>query len=508
MSEKRGFIAHRRPASQRFARWIATLLAMIAVWALVGCAAISPTAPTTTAIALPESWSASPPIDRATGTATTLADWWTRFKDPILVALIDDALRANTSVVSAMAALTQSRALADAQAAALFPVVRGSASTQHSRSGLSGGNSSNAFKAGFDASWEPDIFGVQHAAVSAAEADAQASIATLGNIQVSIAAEVAVNYMQLRGLQARLVIATANLKSQEETLQITQWRTQAGLATSLDIEQARAATAQTRAQIPALQTAAQQAEHSLAVLTWRTPAALHARLSATAMQATSVVMPADDLVLAFPAETLRQRPDVRAAEARATAASQRVRQADAARYPGFQLSGSLGLSALTLGTLTHGSSVLAALLGSVSAPIFDGGAAQAQVRAQRAAFQQAAAAYDAAILAALKDVEDSLVALRNDRDRLQSLLIAADAAQNASLLANQRYSSGLIDFQVVLTTQRTALNTQDSVASTAADINADLVRLYKALGGGWEATNLHRQAPAALNAQSNKAPGP
>ena len=241
-----------------------------------------------------------------------------RFNDPLLVALIDDALRANTAVVSAMAALAQSRALADVQSTALLPGLRGSASEQRSRSGLSGGSSSNAFNAGFDASWEPDIFGAQHAAVSAANADTEANTATLGNIQVSIAAEVAVNYLQLRGLQARLAIATANLKSQEETLQIAQWRTQAGLATSLDIEQARAATAQTRAQIPTLQTVAEQTEHNLAELTWRAPAALHARLSVTAAQTTTVVTPTDDLVLAFPAETLRQRPDVRAAEARVT----------------------------------------------------------------------------------------------------------------------------------------------------------------------------------------------
>ena len=471
--------------------------------------------PTNSVLTLPQSWSVSSSIDRPGAaaspalTATPLANWWTRFNDPLLVALIEDALRANTSVVSAVAALAQSRANFNVQEAALLPGVRGSASTQTSRSGISGGNGSNAFKAGFDASWEPDIFGGQNAAISAAAADTQASLANLGNIQVSIAAEVAVNYMQLRGLQARLGIATANLKNQEETLQIASWRTQAGLATSLDIEQARAAAAQTRAQIPTLQSAAAQTEHSLAVLTARAPAALHDRLSATSAQTAAVKMPSDDLVLAFPAATLRQRPDVRAAEARVTGASQRVRQADAARYPSFQISGSLGLSALTLGTLTHGSSVIAALLGSVSAPIFDGGAAQAQVRAQQAALQQAAAAYDAAILAALKDVEDSLVALKNDRDRLQNLLIAADAAQNASLLAHQRYSSGLIDFQVVLDTQRTVLSTQDSVASSTADINADHVRLYKALGGGWEAANLSLGASeTAANAQSKKVSSP
>jgi outer membrane protein TolC len=141
---------------------------------------------------------------------------------------------------------------------------------------------------------------------------------------------------------------------------------------------------------------------------------------------------------------------------------------------------------LTLGSLTSGASVVSSLLGSISLPLFDGGAARAQVRAQEASLDQARASYQSAVLTALKDVEDALVALRNDRTRLATLQKAAEAAQNAALLARQRYASGVIDFQTVLETQRTALNTQDSVATTSADLHADHVRLYKALGGGWQ----------------------
>ncbi|MEO8153682.1 MAG: efflux transporter outer membrane subunit [Rhizobacter sp.] len=480
----------------------ASLIAAVSAVALSACTAVATTEPIDTGLALPQAWSASDPAGatRTVGLATPLAAWWRRFDDPLLVDLIDDALRANTSIRGAVAALAQSRALVDLQSAGIGPSLRGSASAQRSHVGGGAGDAgnSNVFKADFDASWEPDVFGGQRAAVSAADADAQANVASLGDVQVSVAAEVAFDYLQLRGLQARLAIATESLQSQEETLQITRWRGQAGLLTSLEIEQARAATEQTRAQIPLLQTAAAQAEHSLAVLTGRAPLALHERLAAPAVMSA----PSDDLVLAFPAETLRQRPDVRAAEARVTAASQRVTQADAARYPSFQLSGSLGLSALTLGSLTSGSAVVAAILGSVSAPIFDGGAARAQVRAQQAALQQAGTAYDAAVLAALKDVEDSLVALRNDRERLQILVAAADAAQNAALLARQRYSSGLIDFQIVLETQRTALSTQDGLASTTADLHADHVRLYKALGGGWEPSGLTSHATAGRPSSS------
>ncbi len=191
------------------------------------------------------------------------------------------------------------------------------------------------------------------------------------------------------------------------------------------------------------------------------------------------------LALSLPADTLRQRPDLRAAEQRISAALARVSQADAARYPGFQISGSLGLNALSLGSLTSGGTVASALLASISVPLLDGGAAKAQVRAQEAALEQTRVAYEATVLAALKEVEDALVALQGDRERLTRLQVAADAAGNAELLARQRYASGLIDFRTVLETQRTLLSTQDSVENTRASLSADHVRLYKALGGGW-----------------------
>jgi len=176
---------------------------------------------------------------------------------------------------------------------------------------------------------------------------------------------------------------------------------------------------------------------------------------------------------------------VRAAEHRISAALARVSAADAARYPSFAIKGSLGLSALSLGALTNGASLASALLASVSVPLLDAGAAKSQVLAQEAALEQARASYQAVVLTALKDVQDALVALHGDRQRLIHLQSAANAANNAALLARQRYSSGLIDFQTVLQTQRSLLSTQDSVASTQADVSAGHVRLYKALGGGW-----------------------
>ena len=188
--------------------------------------------------------------------------------------------------------------------------------------------------------------------------------------------------------------------------------------------------------------------------------------------------PAEDLLVVEPFEAQRER-------LAADFGLRPMAAADAARYPSFRLSGSLGLSALTLGTLTDGASVLRSLLASVSAPLLDGGAAKAQVRAQEAALEQARASYAGTVLTALQDVEDALVAIQGDRERLARLQTAAEAAVNAELLARQRYQSGLIDFRTVLDTQRTLLSAQDSVASAQASLATGHVRLYKALGGGW-----------------------
>lgn len=448
-----------------------------AALALTGCASLLVTPSTDlTHVAVPVAWSNG----AAEPSAATLAGWWQRFNDSQLTALVMQALQANNDVRTAQAALRQSRAQRDVAAAGLLPTVNAAASAQR---GQSRGNSPvNAYQAGFDASWEPDIFGGITSGVAAAEADTRAAAASLGNVQVSIAAEVAVTYMALCALELRLAIARDNLASQEETLQIAQWRAQAGLTTSLDVEQARTSTELTRAQIPALASSIAQTRSSLAILTGVTPEAMQSSLRLSA-----AVPTADDaLTLAFPAETLRQRPDVRQAEQNVSAAAARVTQADAARYPSFRLNGTLGLSALTLGGLTGSSALASALLGSVSVPIFAGGALTAQVRAQEAALGQARITYEAVVLNALKEVEDALVSLSTSRERLATLRRAAEAARNASLLARYRYNSGLIDFQSVLQTQATLLSVEDSVANAQAEIGVAHVHLYKALGGGWQ----------------------
>ena len=447
-------------------------------WVVSGCASVLPTTSPAPALTLPTHWSATLAGEN-TAPASSLAAWWGHFNDPLLSQLITQALQSNTSVASAQAALAQAQALRDVKGASLMPGVSASGSAR--RNEFSNTSGTNSFTVGLEASWNPDVFGGNRSGVDAAQADALAAQASLTDVQRSITAELALAYIQLRGLQSQLQIARTNLASQAETLQITDWRAQAGLITSLEVAQARAATEQTGALIPTLQANIQKTSHSLAVLTGQTPAALNTQLATPQ----AVPQVSQQLALSIPAETLRQRSDVRAAEYRVSAALARVSVAEAARYPSFSIGGSVGLNALTLSGLASGASATAALLGAVSFALLDGGATQAQVRAQSAALSQARSSYQATVLTALKDVEDALVALQANRERLVRLQAAQAAASQAALLAQNRFASGLIDFQTVLQTQRTLLSTQDSMATTQADISADHVRLYKALGGGW-----------------------
>jgi outer membrane protein, multidrug efflux system len=443
---------------------------------LCACASAPPQAAPQAMADVPTAWSQTAGLP-TTGNAV-LTDWWHRFDDPLLHALVVRALAANTQIDSAKAALQQARALRDVASAALGPALGSTLSAQSLRNGEA---HSSIFQAALNANWEVDVFGANRSALNATEAALNASAASVGDMQVLIAAEVALDYIALRSAQERFAIATSNLASQTETLQLTQWRVQAGLVTALEDAQARTAMEQTAAQLPALQITMAQTRHALALLTAQPPAALDYVLAASA----PVPQPAGNLALLFPVQTLSQRSDVRAAQYRVAEAHARVEQADAARAPNFQLGGSLGLSALTLGAFTDGASIVANLLASVSLPVWDGGARRAQVRAQQAVLAQANLAYRATVLTALAEVEDALVALQGDRERLLRLQNAAAAARTAAQLARQRYDSGLVDFQVVLETQRTRLGTQDNVASAGAAVSADHVRLYQALGGGW-----------------------
>ena len=448
---------------------------------LCGCATTRPADDSghVAGVEVPPAWSGNPGLHASA--AAPASPWWLQFNDPILSALITQALHENTDIKSAQAALSQARALRSAAAAALWPTLDSSASAQHNTAG--GRSTGNRFELGVDGTWVADVFGANRSALRASTASLEASAASLGDTRVAVAAEVGVSYILMRSAQGRVVIAADNLAIQQETLQITEWRAQAGLVTALESAQARAASEQTRALLASARISIEQSRHALAILTGQPPAALDALLA----DIRPVPRSEDSFGLGIPLDTLRQRADVRVAERQVAAALAQVSQARAARWPGFSLSGSLGGSAPTLGGVTDHAALLGTLLASIRLPLFDAGARRAQVRARQAALEQTRAAYEFTVLAALRDVEDGLSALSGDRERLMSLGNAASAATEAATLARQRYGSGLVDFQVVLETQRTQLAAQDSLVSVSADVGADQVRLFRALGGGWRA---------------------
>lgn len=478
--------------------WFGVLRPFLACLLVAGCASTAVQPDTALSFTVPATWSES---SNAAG-QQDLLHWWTRFNDPELNGLVGDALNNNLAVKSARATLRQAWALRDIADAALLPTLDGTASVQRNRSPGLGTN--NQFQVGAAANWVPDIFGAARSGRAAAEAVALSDQASLGDMQVAIAAEVGLNYIALRSAQARFDIALGNIRNQEETLQLTQWRQQAGLLTALEVEQASSALDQTRAQLPALQIIVVQSQHALALLTGQPPNQLSMQLS----EVQPVPRADDSFALSIPAETLRQRADVQAAEFNVVAAQQRVNQATAARLPAFSLGGSIGLSALTAAALTNGASVVSGLAAGVTLPVFDGGARRAEVDLQQAAQTQAQLAYQTTVLTALSDVENALIALKNDRQRLISLSTAGASAASASQLARQRYGSGLIDFQVVLQTQLTQLLAQDAVALANADVSSDQVRLIKALGGGWQPDRSDGPISTPISTKTNQANPP
>lgn len=459
---------------------------------MAGCA--TPLRPeqggTAPSIAVPASWAVQPaghanaepaPIDDA-----ALTRWWRRFDDPLLGDLVERALAANTDLQLARSRVIQARALRDVSAAAGSPNLdlSGSAGTSQSGRGSSALRG-NSYRAGLDASWEIDVWGRIGAGTRAAELDLATTRADRATTEAGVAAEVGLAYVQLRGSQRQLRIARDNLAALEQTAQLTQWRAQAGLVSSLDAEQARASTAQQRASIGPLQNSVVQAEHRIAVLLGQPPGTLRALLGSADERITPPIPLAAPMPAGVPAQVLRQRPDVRAAELAIDAESQRLAASRAAGRPSFAISGTLALQAATLGALGNPAATLATLGAAVNWPLFDGGARAAQIQAQQAVQAQAQIRYQAAVLTALEDVENALADQIYTQSRLAAYEAGVASARNALLLARQRYQAGLVDFSTLLEAQRTALSLDNGLVAAQTDLSLGRIRLNKALGGGW-----------------------
>lgn len=426
-----------------------------------------------------------------------LASWWRRFDDPMLSALIEQAAGANLDVAQAVARLRQAREALVQSRADRLPSIDGSVgatrsfdiggstiSTGDTGTGTdvdisTGGRDRTSLSLGLDASWTLDIFGGVRRSIEAARAESAAAAYDVEAVRIAAAAEVASNYIQARLAQARIAIAEDTLRTQDENLQIAGWRVQAGLVSSLDVEQARAQRAQTAASIPSLRTSFVNAANRLAVLTGQPPGALTAALSAPGRLPTGPAA----IAIGIPADTLRQRPDVRGAERTLAAATARIGVARAALYPALGISGNVGTSASSIGGL--GDLLTGGLFAGLTQVIFDGGRLRSQARAQEAAAEGAFAAYRQTVLNALEEIENGLDARQASQARAVELRIALDAANNAAIYARSQYRAGLTDFQTLLESERSLLSARDSLAVTEAETSGSLVQLFLALGGGW-----------------------
>lgn len=415
--------------------------------------------------------------------AHALAAWWQTLDEPLLSELIERAAKGNRELAQAEARVREARARRGISEAERFPALQSSAgATQRRGSEETGsGRSTELYSAGFDASWELDLFGGRRRALEAASANLQASVYDLRDVLVSLTAEVALNYLDTRAFQARLAVAEANLRLQGETFDIARWRSEAGLATQRDVEQAKLNLEQTRAQLPALRTGIAQAGNRIAVLLGQNPGTLDAMLAAP--RAIPAAPPG--VAAGVPADTLRRRPEVQRAERQLAAQTAQIGVATAALYPNFSLVGSIGLEALAAGRLLTASALTSSLGANIGWTAFDAGRIRQNIAVQTALQEQALGRYEAAVLNALQDAENALVAYAAEQQRRDALATAAAAARNASDLARHQYAAGLADFQVVLDTQRSLLALEDQLASSQGNVTSNLVRLYKALGGGW-----------------------
>jgi len=425
--------------------------------------------------------------------SSSIREWWRVFNDSALDALVRDALQANFDLQIARQRVLESRALRAGQIASFFPNVNGSGRYTRNRSsentptgqqlrGAGGSLEQGMFDAGFDVSWELDLFGAVQHRVEAATAEQESQVEAVREIQTTVMAEVGRTYFELRGAQRRLDVIIANVRSQEETLRLIRDREQAGLASALDIARASAQVSNSRSQIPLLQSERQLAVHRLSVLTGRFPTELETQLANVA----PIPSLPPRIPLGLPSDLLHQRPDLRRLERQLAAATARSGVATAELFPRFFLTGAAGVQSAQASDLIDAGSRFWSLGPGLQWPVFSAGRLRQNVKAADARTEQALLRYEQGIRLTLEEVENALVVFGREQDRRKELSDSEVASRRAAVLANERYRGGLVDFLDVLEAERTLLAAQDSLAVSDQMLGQQLVRLFKALGGGWE----------------------
>jgi len=442
------------------------------------------------------------------GTALALAEtaWWKAFGDPVLNGLIEQAAKTNLDLEQARARILQARADVTKAGAAFLPTVQGTGSVTRSQGGTStidsgstGGSTGAStpeslataagtiFQAGFDASWEIDVFGGTRRSVEAARATLEASVEDLRSTLLTLLGDVAKNYIDLRANQAQLEITRRNAETQQRTVEVTRERFRLGLITYLDVAQAEAQKASTESNLPTYEASIKQSIHRLGILLGQEPNALKTGLAAIRpLPSTRGVM-----ATGLPSNLLVRRPDLRQAERQLAAASADIGVAQAELYPKFDLTATLGLQGDSLSKFSKISSGRYwSVIPGVTWNLFDGGKARATVKNKQAVYEENLAKYRYAFIKALEDVENSLSAYYAEQKKHRILGDSVRANQEAVTLAKDRYRKGLTNFLDVLTAENSLYTAQSNLSKSEANLLTDLISLYKALGGGWDAAEV------------------
>jgi multidrug efflux system outer membrane protein len=436
-------------------------------------------------LSLPAKWGNAPASKRPL-VSKALDEWWKRLGDGTLNRIVEEAVAGNLDVASAKARIREARATRRQAVGALFPSLDGAGSATRSRTSAAtsstGSNiTSSLYQAGFDASWELDLFGANYRGVEAATYGTDAADEDLRATLLTLVGDVTSNYVEARGYQARIALARRTATSQRETEGLTRTKFQAGSASAVDVAKAAAQASSTEAAIPSLEAAYAQSLHQLGILTGQAPTALAGRLARGApIPAARSTPPAG-----LPADVLRNRPDVRKAERQLAQYTAKIGQAEAALYPSVSLTGNITTSALKTGDLAKNSSIGWSFGPTLSVPIFNGGELRAAVEVAQAQRDQYDSAFRLSVLTAMQDVENALVSLAQERLRSGKLSSAAASYRDASRLSRTLYQSGSSSFLDVLDAERSLYSAEDTLLQSRVAVSTDFIALNKALGGSW-----------------------
>jgi outer membrane protein, multidrug efflux system len=462
---------------------------------LAACITVGPdyVAPTSHA---PGQFAEAPATAGVSSAAITDDAWWKNLGDPLLENLLSKALASAPDIAEAQARVREARAQSGFAEAGEFPIANAvglytrnlgsdNVPTGVPPGGLGPGAQSNLFQAGFDASWEIDIFGGQRRAIEAAHANYQAAGEQRADVVLTLLAEIARNYIELRGAQRRIEVARKDLVIERDLQTLTRALFSAGLAARQDVLRAQAQVADIEAAIPALTADERAAGYRVAALIGRPFTETLAALS-TPMPIPHAV---SDVPVGLPSDLLRRRPDVRSAERRIAAANARIGVATADLYPHFSLTGATGIESLEASSFFSGSSGYYQVGPGISWQIFDAGRIHFQILIEKARTDAATAAYQRSVLDALRDVETALVTYANAQSRRTELAAEANADADATRIAMVLYERGLESFLAVLDAERALYAADDALAQSERDSALALVALYKSMGGGWQAAS-------------------